>query len=136
MLDIHITEFYNDVARILLLLYRTFPRQISVYVEDISGLDTPDEYGLHSQRHLACFHTLNWLQAEQLIRFDDVERQTAFNQCVLTLAGFRWLASFDTQEGGAKFVEELEYGIKDGNSILVEQLIKSLLNAQAKSQVK
>ncbi|MEJ2065770.1 MAG: hypothetical protein P8X74_21250 [Reinekea sp.] len=85
MIDIHLTEFYNDTARILLTLYRAFPRQVSVYVEDISGPDTPDEYGLHSERHLACFNTFLWLKEEGLIRFRDVEQQTAFNHSVLTL---------------------------------------------------
>ena len=134
MLDIHITEFYNDVARILLMLYRAFPRQISVYVEDISGPDTPDEYGLHSERHLACFHTLLWLRSEGLIRFDDIEQQTAFNHTVLTLDAFRWLASFDALEGGAKFVDELHMALTHGTSDDVEQMIKSLLNAQARRQ--
>lgn len=131
MLDIHLTEFFNDAARILLALYRSFPRQISMYVEDISGLDTPDEYGLHSERHLACFNTFMWLQEEGLIRFGDTEKQTAFNHCVLTLDGFRWLGSFDAVEGQAKFADELEVALKQGTSNDVEAMIKSLLNAQA-----
>ncbi|MDN3650219.1 hypothetical protein QWZ13_14970 [Reinekea marina] len=130
MLDIHITEFYNDSARILLSLYRSFPRQISMYVEDISGLDTPDEYGMHSERHLACFNTFLWLKEEGLIRFSDIERQIGFDQCVLTLEGFRWLASFD-HEGGPKFVDELELAVKQSDSILVEQLMKSVFQAQS-----
>ncbi|WP_196158531.1 hypothetical protein [Reinekea sp. G2M2-21] len=132
MLDIHITEFYNDTARILLSLYRAFPRQISMYVEDISGLDTPDEYGLHSERHLACFNTFLWLSEEGLIRYGDIERQTAFNHCVLTLDAFRWLSSFDAVEGGVKFIDELHIAITQGTSNDVEALIKSLLNAQAR----
>jgi hypothetical protein len=135
MLDIHITEFYNDVARIVLSLYKTFPRQISMYVEDISGLDTPDEYGLHSQRHMACFNTFLWLKEEGLVRFGDIEKQTAFNHCVLSIDGFRWLASFDALEGGAKFIEEVEFALKEGTSNDVEALIKSLLNAQARKHL-
>ncbi|MBU2863086.1 hypothetical protein KO489_04465 [Reinekea forsetii] len=130
MLDIHITEFYNDSARILLSLYRAFPRQISMYVEDISGLDTPDEYGMHSERHLACFNTFLWLKEEGLIRFSDIERQIGFDHCVLTLEGFRWLASFD-HEGGPKFIDELELAVKESDSMLVEQLMKSVFQAQS-----
>jgi len=130
MLDIHITEFYNDVAKILLAMYRSFPRQISMYVEDFSGLDAPDEYGLHSERHLACFNTFLWLQEEGLIRFSDIEQQTAFNHCVLTLNGFRWLSNFDLN-GGPKFIDELELAIKESDSIITEQLVKSLLNAHS-----
>lgn len=131
MLDIHITDFYNDVARILTTLYKAFPRQISMYVEDISGLDTPDDYGLHSERHLACFHTFLWLKAEGLIRYGDVEGQTAFNHTVLTLDGFRWLANFDAVEGGPRFIDELTIAIEEGSSNETERLIRSLLNAQA-----
>lgn len=131
MLDIHITEFYNDVARILLSLYKSFPREVSMYVEDISGIDTPDDYGLHSERHLACFNTFIWLQEEGLIRFRDVERQSAFNHSVLTLDGFRWLSNFDALEGGPKFIDELQFAITDGTSDDVERLVKSILNAQA-----
>lgn len=134
MIDIHITEFYNDVARILISLYRSFPRQISMYVEDISGPDTPDEYGLHSERHLACFNTFLWLKEEGLIRYHDVERQTAFNHCVLTLDAFRWLSSFDAVEGGPKLIDELHLALKEGTSDDVEQLVRSLLNAQARRQ--
>lgn len=132
MLDIHITEFYNDVARILLSLYRAFPRQISMYVEDISGIDTPDEYGLHSDRHLACFNTFLWLKDEGLIRYSDIEAQTAFNHSVLTLDAFRWLSSFDAIEGGVKFIDELHIALTQGTSDDVENLVKSLLNAQAR----
>jgi hypothetical protein len=132
MLDIHITEFYNDVARILLSLYRAFPRQISMYVEDISGIDTPDEYGLHSDRHLACFNTFLWLKDEGLIRYSDIETQMAFNHCVLTLDAFRWLSSFDAIEGSAKFIDELHIALTQGTSNDVEQMVKSLLNAQAR----
>jgi hypothetical protein len=132
MLDIHITEFYNDVARILLSLYRAFPRQISMYVEDISGIDRPDEYGLHSDRHLACFNTFLWLKDEGLIRYSDIETQMAFNHCVLTLDAFRWLSSFDAIEGSAKFIDELHIALTQGTSDDVEQMVKSLLNAQAR----
>jgi hypothetical protein len=131
MLDIHITEFYNDVARILLTLYRAFPRQISMYVEDISGPDTVDEYGLHSERHLGCFHAFLWLKEEGFIRYEDVERQMAFNHCVLTLDAFRWLGNFDYIEGSAKFIDELEFAVKEGSSNDTERLIKSILRAQS-----
>jgi hypothetical protein len=130
MLDIHITEFFNDSARILLNLYRAFPRQISMYVEDISGIDTPDEYGMHSERHLACFHTFVWLKEEGLLRYTDIERQIGFDHCVLTLEGFRWLSNFD-YDGGAKFIDALELAVKESDSTLIEQLMKSVLLAQS-----
>jgi len=53
MADLHIEDFYRDVAKIFLQLYAVFPRKTILYVEDISGPDEPDEYGLHHPRFQA-----------------------------------------------------------------------------------
>ena len=58
MADIHIEEFYKDAAIALVQLYNAFPRRVNLFVEDIAGADEPDEFGLHSKRHMACFGTL------------------------------------------------------------------------------
>ena len=42
MSDLHIDDFYHDAGLILALLYAVFPRKTTLYVEDISGPDTPD----------------------------------------------------------------------------------------------
>lgn len=126
MLDIHITEFYNDTARILVSLYRNFPRQVSLYVEDISGPDTPDDYGLHSDRHMACFSTVLWLAEEGILRYGDIERQLAFNHCVLTLDAFRLLSGFDP-DGGPPLVDEIRLALQEGSSDMTEGLVKQLL---------
>ena len=55
MADIHIDDFYRDVAAIFLRLYALFPRKSTLFVEDISGPDQPDEFGLHHPRFEACF---------------------------------------------------------------------------------
>lgn len=127
MLDIHITEFYNDMARILVALYRQFPRQVSIYVEDISGPDTPDDYGLHSERHMACFSTLLWMQQEGLIRYGDIERQVAFNHCTLTLTAFRLLSGFDHELGGPPLIDELRLALSEGSSAMTEGALQRLL---------
>ena len=62
MPDIHIEEFYRDAAIALLQLYSVFPRRINLFVEDIAGPDDPDEFGLHSPRHQACFGALLWIR--------------------------------------------------------------------------
>ncbi|MCH8532983.1 MAG: hypothetical protein LAT65_19210 [Saccharospirillum sp.] len=127
MLDIHITEFYNDMARILVTLYRQFPRQVSVYIEDISGPDTPDDYGLHSERHMACFSTVLWMEQEGLIRYGDIERQVAFNHCTLTLPTFRKLAGFDRELEGPPLIDELRLALSEGSSDMTEGALKRLL---------
>ncbi|MBB5322434.1 hypothetical protein [Marinobacter oulmenensis] len=88
MADIHVEEFYKDVAVALVQLYSVFPRRTNLFVEDIAGPDEPDEFGLHSNRHMACFGALLWLQEEGLLRYVDTIRQEALDQAVLTQTAF------------------------------------------------
>lgn len=103
MADIHIEEFYKDAAIALVQLYNAFPRRVNLFVEDIAGPDEPDEFGLHSKRHMACFGTLLWLAEEGLLRYVDTIRQDALDQAVLTQQAFVRMsspASPDLQEEG------------------------------------
>lgn len=93
MADIHIEEFYKDTAIALVQLYNAFPQRINLFVEDIAGPDEPDEFGLHSRRHMAGFGTLLWLQEEGLLRYVDTIRQDALDQAVLTQTAFIRLSS-------------------------------------------
>jgi len=93
MSDIHIEDFYKDAARTFLKLYAYFPKRASVYVEDIAGEEELDEFGLHTDRHLACFGTLLWLADEGFIRYDDTIRQLAIDQAVLTHKTFVLLSA-------------------------------------------
>ncbi len=88
MADIHVEEFYKDSAIALVQLYGAFPRRINLFVEDIAGPDEPDEFGLHSKRHMACFGALLWLSEEGLLRYVDTIRQEALDQAVLTRDAF------------------------------------------------
>ena len=93
MADIHVEEFYKDVAVTLVQLYAAFPRRINLFVEDIAGPDDPDEFGLHSKRHMACFGALLWLSEEGLLRYVDTIRQEALDQAVLSRSAFIRLSS-------------------------------------------
>lgn len=88
MADIHIEEFYKDTALILLQLYNAFPRKTSVFVEDIAGPDQPDEYGVHSNRHMATLGAMLWLEEEGWLRYVDTIRQDAIDQAVLSQNAF------------------------------------------------
>ncbi|MEP1216253.1 MAG: hypothetical protein ABJM11_22060 [Marinobacter sp.] len=130
MADIHIEEFYKDAAIALVQLYNAFPRRINVFVEDIAGADEPDEFGLHSKRHMACFGTLLWLAEEGLLRYVDTIRQEALDQAVLTQQAFVRMsspASPDLQEqevaaGGA----ELPPAIREDFSTHIHMLRTAL----------
>ena len=96
MADIHIEDFYKDAARILSQLFNAFPRRSTLYVEDISGPDSPDEYGVHSARHQACFACMLWLAEEGYLRYTDTIRQEAVDQAVLTQKAFLLLSSIES----------------------------------------
>lgn len=95
MSDIHIDDFYRDAAKCLVQLYNHFPRTMTLYVEDISGPDTPDEFGLHSTRHQACLHTLLWLHKTDYLMYDTLVRQEALDQAVLSHRAFLLLNEVD-----------------------------------------
>ena len=88
MADIHIDDFYKDTGLILVHLYNLFPRKGNVFAEDIAGPDTPDEFGLHSPRHMACFGAMLWLAEEGFLRYVDTIGQDAIDQAVLTQKAF------------------------------------------------
>jgi len=84
MTGINVDEFCKDTARALLVLHQAFPRPHSIFVEDLCGPDQPDEFGMHSERHMACFATLLWLAEEGYLRYVDTIRREAVDQAVLT----------------------------------------------------
>src|SRR5210317_1671467 len=93
MADLHIDDFYQDISKIFLSLYAVFPRKIVLYVEDISGPDEPDEFGLHHPRFQACFSTMVWLAEHGYLAFVDSVRQEALDQAVLSQKAFLLLSS-------------------------------------------
>jgi hypothetical protein len=93
MSDLHIDDFCKDAARILNQLYLVFPRKSTLFVEDIAGHDEPDEFGMHSERHMACFGTMVWLAEEGLIRYADTIRQEAVDQAILGGRAFALLSA-------------------------------------------
>lgn len=91
--DLHIDDFCKDVAKILIQLYRRFPVKTTLYVEDISGADEPDEFGLHSPRFEACFSAMVWLQETDYIQYSHTMRQEGVEEAVLSHRSFSMLSS-------------------------------------------
>ncbi|QSP93590.1 hypothetical protein LPB19_10210 [Marinobacter salinisoli] len=139
MADIHVEEFYKDVAIALVQLYGSFPRRVNVFVEDIAGPDEPDEFGLHSKRHMACFSALLWLEEEGLLRYVDTIRQEALDQAVLTQKAFVRLSSpapearlsnadrlpESVQKDLSTHVHRIRAAIKSGHSSRISQAVQS-----------
>ncbi len=128
MLDIHITEFYTDIGKIFFRLYKQFPRQISLWVDEICGPDTPDDYGLHSDRYMACYSAFVWLKDEGYIRYGDVERQDAFNHCCLTEKGYALLAGIDELlQSESRSIDKIAQALKEKSSTQMESAITQLI---------
>ena len=88
MADINIENFYRHIARILSILYTNFPTKMAIYVDEVAGVDEPDEYGLHSPTYTAGFYALLWLEEEGYMRYADVIRQDGVAQASLTQKAF------------------------------------------------
>lgn len=134
--DLHIDDFHKDVALTLVYLYDCFPRKMEVYIEDISGIDDIDDYGLHSNRHLACMSAIIWLAEEALIRYEALVKQESFGQSVLTKKSYILLSSLIKQELSA---EEKESDIPE--SVLRSRhtriaAIKNALKSKSSEQLK
>lgn len=138
MSDIHIDDFYRDTARILVALYNQFPRKTTLYVEDVAGPDKPDEFGLHSPRHLACLHTILWLAQSDYVRYETLIRQEAVDQIVLSHKGFLLLTSLTPSFTRAQPVTPLakqDYvlvncirrELKEGTSFSLAELMRQTL---------
>lgn len=147
MADIHIADFYKDVARIFIALYNSFPRKIILYVEDISGPDSPDEFGLHCPRFQSCFSTMVWLADQGYLQYETTIRQEALDQVTLTHKGFTLLYSRmslenltgvtvehdqalprSVQESHSSCIYVLRQAVKSGASTAIEQVVQALLN--------
>jgi hypothetical protein len=144
MADLHIDDFYRDVALILLHLYSGFPRKTILYVEDVCGPDSPDEYGLHAERYQACFSAMVWLADQDYLQFQETIREEALDQTVLTQRGFLLLSSRSELELGIPREEDalppsvmehsmtnimqIRQALRSRSSIMMRQVMHYLLS--------
>lgn len=124
MLDVHIDDFYKDCAVALLLGFRQFPRIQTLFIEDISGPDDMDEFGLHSPRHQAAFGAVLWLRDEGFIRFGNIDGQKSVDDFVLTSKAFSRLLKPDPQNNGNTILQAIEYARLQGDSILLGHVLR------------
>lgn len=136
MLDVHIDDFWKDCAAILLSGMRIFPRTQTLYIEDISGPDKMDEFGLHSDRHLAALGALQWLQGEGYVRFGNLHRQDSVDDFVLTKKAFTsllQLANPDSLKGMPEQADNtpafqvLEFALLQQDSLWLGELIQQYI---------
>ena len=140
MSDIHIDDFFKDAALTLNRLYAAFPRKIPVFVEDIAGTVTTDEFGVPGERFVACFGTLLWLAEEGYLRYDDTIRMEAIDQAVLTGRCFNVLTlpsrtdrprdasiPVSVRNERSTYIHELRDALKSGNSVTVRAAMTGIM---------
>ncbi len=118
-MHLHIDDFSQDVARILLQLYMNFPRPQAVYVEDISGPDQLDEAGLHGKRHMACLGAMLWLAEEGYLRYQSTLYQEGIEQAVLSNRAFTLLTA--TAELTQQADTDLPVSVQQQRATVAEQ---------------
>lgn len=148
MADIHIDDFYKDVAKILIRLYSSFPNKTVLYVDEITGQVEQDEFGLYSERYLSALSAMVWLGDSYYLKYDSCIKQEALDQAVLTEKGFLLLSSRSEENDYALTVDEeekseiptsvmlesqrninlLRNALESESSILIEQQVSRLLN--------
>lgn len=124
MLDVHIDDFYKDCAVVLLLGFRQFPRPQTLFIEDISGPDDVDEFGLHSTRHQSAFGAVLWLKDEGFIRFTEMDGQKSVDEFVLSSKAFSRLLKPNPQDESGTILDAIEYARLQGDSILLGHVLR------------
>ncbi|WP_422381621.1 hypothetical protein [Marinicellulosiphila megalodicopiae] len=108
-------------------LHATFPREDTLWLDDICTEDETDEYGMHSKRYMSCFGTVLFLEKEGFIRYSTQDGFNGFNHCVLTLKGFQNLNKF-TEDGQTTAITDIRKAIRSGSSDTIEQAVKPVLD--------
>ena len=139
MADINIENFYKHIGKILSLLYASFPSRQPLYVDEVAGIDEPDEYGLHSPSYTAGFYAILWLADEEYLRYSDTIRQDGVDQAVLTHKAFLKLTEvsdpiypppmYESDESNVVSIvqpEELSPSVIEDQKLVVNQLRRAL----------
>ncbi len=129
--NLHIDDFNKDAARTLVFLYNYFPRKMDLYVEDISGPDEVDDYGLHSDRYLACMSAIIWLAEEGLIRYDALVKQESFDQAVLSKQSYVLLNHLVQREDDETTNGELPESIRRARRSRIAAFKQALQNGSS-----
>ncbi len=147
MADINIENFYRHIGKILNILYAAFPTRCPVYVDDVAGIDEPDEYGLHSPDYTSGFFALIWLADEGFLRYTDAIRQDGIDQATLTNKAFMKLTEpaepiyihpvIPTEEGEESNVvnlapiEKLSPSLIEDQKLVINQLRQALASGDS-----
>ncbi len=134
-MNLNLDDFCKDVARALQILASVFPRPRDIFVEDVYQAEETDEFGMHSDRYLACFQALVWLREEGFIRFTQTLRADAVEQAVLTGRCLALLIQPSSLEGESAAIaveantllQRFRHALQDGSSTTVRMLVLDMI---------
>lgn len=138
MADINIENFYRHIAKILHILYTHFPTRAALYVDEVAGVDEPDEYGLHSPTYTAGYFAMLWLADEGFLSYADTIRQDGIDQAFLTHKAFLILtqptdemiaSATEAVEGNVvnlQPIEDVSPSLKEEQKLVINQLRAAL----------
>lgn len=132
-MDLHIDDFFRDAALGLVMLYQSFPRPLTLYMDDFVGVLPPDEVGLPHPRQQQCLSTLLWLGNEGYLRHLGTLGYTAVEQAELTEKAFIRLAS--NHPAIAQTLSDQPASIRRTQSSLAQQLRQHLKNGDGEALV-
>jgi hypothetical protein len=127
MSDLNIDDFRRDTAITLLRLYNNFPRPHTLYISEVCGEDSEDEFGLISRRYEACLAAMMWLSDEGFIQFKTLITDQGIEQATLCLLGIELLLGANAE--GVSRVESLRIGLASKSSTKLEIAINELLSS-------
>ena len=133
---LNLDDFCKDVARALVILAAVFPRPRDLFVEDVYQTEETDEFGMHSDRYIACFQALVWMREEGFIRFTNTLRSDAVEQAVLTGRALALLIQPSSLEGESAAVaieantllHRLRAALQAGSSTSLRLLVLDLVS--------
>lgn len=132
-MDLHIDDFFRDAALGLVMLYQSFPRPLTLYMDDFVGVLPPDEVGLPHPRQQQCLSTLLWLGNEGYLRHLGTLGYTAIEQAELTEKAFIRLAS--NHPAIAQVLSDQPASIRRTQSSLAQQLRQHLKNGDGEALI-
>jgi len=127
MSDLNIDDFRRDAAITLLRLYNNFPRPHNLYIYEVCGEESEDEFGLISKRHEACLATMIWLADEALLQYKSLVVDEGIEQATLCLLGVELLLGANPE--GVSRIEALRQGLASRSSTKLEVAINEFLSA-------
>ena len=135
-MTLNIDDFCRDMARTLSVLATVFPRPRDLFVEDIHEAEETDEFGIHSDRYLACFQTFVWMREEGFIRFTETLRSDGVEQAVLTGRALALLLQPTSLEGDSAAIaieantllQRLRVALHEGSSTTLRLEVMDMIS--------